>query len=78
MEVYRRETQKIINRFLDEKLTFPECIAALDQALAHANSRAAHEQTIALRILMSANNEIVRKEMERRESLDHSPVHISV
>lgn len=69
MEVYKRETQKILKRFLDERLTFSECIAALDAALADATRRATHEQTVSLRILASANNEIVRKETDRRENL---------
>ena len=69
MDVYRRETQKILNRFLDERLTYSECIAALDAALADATHRATHEQTVSLRILASASYEIVRNEMDRRESL---------
>jgi len=72
MEVYRRETQRIINRFLDQRLTFYECIAALDAALADATRHASNEQAVSLRILASANNEIVWKEMNRRESLDQT------
>jgi hypothetical protein len=34
MEVYKRETQEVIKRFLARRLSFPECIAALDAALA--------------------------------------------
>ena len=67
VDVYRRETAEILNRFLRKRLTFSECIAALDSALADATRRATHEQTVSLRILASANIEIVRKEMDRRE-----------
>jgi len=34
MEVYDRETHEIIRRFLARRIGFPECIAALDAALA--------------------------------------------
>jgi hypothetical protein len=27
MEIYERETQEVIKRFLDRRLSFPECIA---------------------------------------------------
>jgi hypothetical protein len=34
MEAYERETQAVIERFLRHELSFPDCIAALDAALA--------------------------------------------
>ena len=66
MEVYRSETQKIIRRFLARRLSLPDCIAALDAALADLVPRLRHEELDTLRSLMLANNEIVMKEMERR------------
>ncbi len=70
LEIYKVETAEIIKRFLDHALTFPECISALDAALADARHRApTHEQEVSLRVLASSNYEIVRKEMDRRESL---------
>jgi hypothetical protein len=66
MEVYKRETQEIIRKFLARKLSFPECIAALDAALASLVPTMRHEDLDAHRSLMMANNEIVMKEMERR------------
>jgi hypothetical protein len=66
MEVYKRETQEVIKRFLGHRLSFPDCIAALDAALARFIPRLTDEQLDALRALMLANNEIVMKEMERR------------
>jgi hypothetical protein len=66
MEIYKRETQAVIDRFLSHELSFPDCIAALDAALAELIPRITSEQLTPLRALMLANNEIVMKEMERR------------
>jgi hypothetical protein len=70
MEVYERETTEIVNRFLRHRLSFPECIGALDAALADLIPRLTGDQIARLRIVMLANNEIVMKEMERRGSPD--------
>jgi hypothetical protein len=66
MEVYESETREVINRFLHHRLSFPECIAALDAAFADFIPRLTSEQSTRLRIVMLANNEVVMKEMERR------------
>jgi hypothetical protein len=66
MEVYERETEEVIKRFLDRRLSFPDCIAALDAALAGLIPTLTGEQIARLRIVMLANNEIVAKGMERR------------
>jgi hypothetical protein len=66
MEVYKRETRDVINRFLDHGLSFPDCIAALDAALARLIPRLPDEELDSLRAVMFANNDIVMKEMERR------------
>ena len=66
MESYKRETQAVIDRFLSHELSFPDCIAALDAALAEFIPRLTSDQLTPLRALMLANNEIVMKEMERR------------
>lgn len=66
MEVYERETQEVIRRFLDHRITIPECIAALDAALAGLIPTLIGEQLPRLRVVMLANNEIVMKEMARR------------
>jgi hypothetical protein len=66
MEVYKSETREVIERFLRHELSFPDCIAALDAALADLIPRLNSEQLDSLRALMLANNEIVMKEMERR------------
>jgi CRP-like cAMP-binding protein len=64
MEVFKRETRKIIKRFLEHRLTFHECLAALDAA--YLNPRLTGEQIDSLRPLILENNDIVMKEMERR------------
>ena len=66
MEVYESETREVVERFLAHRLSFPDCIAALDAALAELIPRLRGEQLIRLRIVMLANNEIVTKEMARR------------
>jgi hypothetical protein len=68
MEAYERTTRKVIDRFLNKSITFPECIAALDAALAGLISTLTGEQIPRLRRVMLANNEIVMKEMERRRA----------
>jgi len=66
MEVYKSETREVLDRFLGRRLSFPDCIAALDAALAGLLPRLRPEELPALRELMLANNAIVMKEMERR------------
>ena len=67
MEVYRKQTQKILKRFLDREIAFPECIAALDHALARHIQTLLPEELLNLRAVMLANNETVMKEMAKRE-----------
>jgi hypothetical protein len=67
MEVYKRETQEIVNRFLGHRLTFPDCIAALDAALTGLVPKLKPDQLPELRAVMLANNARVMTEMERRE-----------
>jgi CRP/FNR family cyclic AMP-dependent transcriptional regulator len=73
MEVYKRETREVIRRFLAHRLSFPDCIAALDAALADLTSRLAPEQLPPLRALMLENNDMVMKEMERRGPATFDP-----
>jgi len=65
MEAYERETKAVIDRFLRHELSFPECIAAQDAALADFMPRMTGDQIARVRTVMLANNEIVMKEMER-------------
>ena len=66
MEVYKRETRQVIRRFLLHQLGFPNCISALDAALAFLIPGIHPEELDTLRAVMLANNETVMKEMERR------------
>jgi hypothetical protein len=66
MEAYEHRTREVIELFLNHNISFPECIAALDAALATLIPSLNGEQIPRLRIVMLANNEIVLKEMERR------------
>ena len=68
MRIYRRKTQEIVNRFLDDaNIPYIDCMSALDVELASLTVRMPGvESSIALRILMSVNNGTVAKEMVRR------------
>jgi hypothetical protein len=65
MEVYKSESREIIRRFLARRLTFAQCIAGLDAALAGV-SVLTSEELAELRGAMLTNNEIVMREMARR------------
>ena len=67
MEVYKSETKEVLSRFLAHKLSFAECIAALDAALAGFVSTVRANQLGELRALMLTNVDIVMKEMHQRE-----------
>lgn len=73
MEVYKSETRKVIKRFLNRRLSFSDCVAALDAAFAELTSRLTGEQIVPLRPLILENNDIVMKEMERRSPSPFSP-----
>ncbi len=66
LDDYRSRTRKIIDLFLAHKLSFADCIAALDAALADLIPSLTGTELPALRALLLNNNEIVMKEMERR------------
>lgn len=66
MEVYKRETREVIGRFLLRQLSFPNCIAGLDAALAGLLPRLQPEQLDEVRAVMLVNNETVMAEMARR------------
>lgn len=63
MEAYGTTTREAIARFLDHKLGFADCIAALNAALADLIPRLTSQQLVHLRAVMLANNEIVMKEL---------------
>lgn len=66
VEVYKSETREVLRRFLARRLNFPECIAALDAALADVLPRLKPEQINEIRAVALANNQRVMEEMQRR------------
>jgi CRP/FNR family cyclic AMP-dependent transcriptional regulator len=66
MQDYKSETREVIKRFLAHKLSFPQCIAALDAAFVDLTSRLTGQQMAPIRALMLKNNDLVMKEMARR------------
>jgi hypothetical protein len=66
MEEYKSQTARAVNRFLRRQLSFANCIASLDAALAGLIPRWRSDDLDVLRAVMLANNERVMKEMERR------------
>jgi hypothetical protein len=72
VEVYRSETEGALRRFLGHRLKFPECIAALDVALAGLIPKLTPGQLPELRAVMLANNEKIMKEMHKRERVRKS------
>jgi hypothetical protein len=74
VEVYKRETREVIQRFLDHKTSFPGCISALDAALAALIPILHPTELGSLRALMLANNAMVMEEMERREQAKPRPI----
>jgi hypothetical protein len=79
MKVYKAETREIVRRFLARKVSFPNCIAALDAALAalirrpltaaQMTQRSGSPDMSEIRAVMLANNETIMDEMTRRELL---------
>jgi CRP/FNR family cyclic AMP-dependent transcriptional regulator len=78
MEVFRSVTREAIKRFLNQRLSFPGCIAALDAAFADLIPRLTNEQFAPLRVLLLENNNMVMKEMERRGAPPFDPEILAV
>ena len=66
MEVYKRESEETIKRFLERRIGFHECIAALDAALAGLIPTLTPEELEAVKVQMEASRAIVMDEMARR------------
>jgi hypothetical protein len=69
MEVYRRETEEILQRFLKGRITSRECMVGLDVAFAAAMPLISNEQMESARQIFFANMEAVQKEISRRSSI---------
>jgi hypothetical protein len=61
VEVYKSETHEVLERFLHHSFTFPECITALDSALAALIPKLKPSQLPELHAVMLANNDRVMK-----------------
>ena len=68
LEVYKREAQEVVTRFLSHQLSFPDCIVALHSALARLLPTLEREQFDEVRVVMLANNDTVMDEMARRSA----------
>jgi CRP/FNR family cyclic AMP-dependent transcriptional regulator len=77
MEVYKSETREVIKRFLSHRLSFQDCMGALDAALADLTPRLTGDEIAELRALMLQNNELVMKEMERRGPPPFDPQNVA-
>src|SRR5205085_578561 len=66
LEVYKRETQEIVGRFLSHQLNFHECIVSLHSALARLLPTLEREHFDEVRVVMLANNDTVMDEIARR------------
>jgi hypothetical protein len=66
LEVYKRETREATRRFLLRQLSFPNCIAALDAALAGLLPRLRPEQLDEVRAMILANNATAMEEIAKR------------
>ena len=69
VRVYERETQDVIKRFVRHKLSFAQCIAALDAAMMRVAPDLNDGNLSSLHALMLANSEAMTRETERREAL---------
>jgi hypothetical protein len=77
VEVYKRETKEVIRRFRYRQLSFQNCIAALDAALAGVLPGLKPEELDEVRAVMLANNETVMTEMARRAALESGSERLS-
>src|SRR5258706_3726230 len=66
MGAYESATRRIVNRFIRHELSFPDCLAALDAALAELKPRLTDAQLPVLRALMLTTNARVMNELEAR------------
>jgi hypothetical protein len=69
IDQYQRDTGEILDLFMEEKLTFPECIGRLQEAFASLLNKVSIEDLGSIREVMIANNEMVMEEMVLREQL---------
>ena len=66
MKAYEHRTQEVIRLFLNNSISFPECIEALDEAFLAIVTEVTGKELLDLTALTVANNATVMREMERR------------
>jgi hypothetical protein len=66
MEVYRRETDDIMSRFLSGKLTREQCLAALYNAFTRVLPQIGSRDIPTMRAIVKANDETIQRELWRR------------
>ena len=67
MEVYRQETQEIVNRFVRRRISLPECVALLGSAFKTLIPTLRLKDLPTLRVVMLANSQRVTEELECRQ-----------
>ena len=66
MEVYKRETNEIVRKFMTGRLSAIECMSALDSALDAALPGISQKDFLEVRAIAIFNAGLVQKEVERR------------
>ena len=65
-EVYKQETREILRRFLEQRMSYSECIAALDAALVGIVLRVDAADLPAVRGILVSNGNIVKAALTQR------------
>ncbi len=72
METYERETEEIIARLLQNRLSLPECRAGLNAAFASVLARLDGKQLDSLRLRLMSIGDLLAREKECREEFTKS------
>ncbi len=66
MEVFKRETEEIVNRFLERRISVSECKSALNAAFADVFPKLNNRQFDSLRVLLMATDDCLTQEISQR------------
>jgi hypothetical protein len=66
MEAYKHESEEFIQRFLERKISFSQCVTSLNAAFADILPRSNSRELDSLRVLLMAADDRLREEMSRR------------
>jgi hypothetical protein len=67
MDVYKRETEELMRRFLDGRMTHSECIAAMDAALAAVIPGMKEADLEKVQNIVSESQRAIAEEIGRRK-----------